>query len=140
MKHYFLDTNVVIDFLAHREPFAETALALFRAALAKQATLYVASLSFSNVYYILRKSTSPAVARDKLNRLEKLVTILSVDASIIRLALASSFADYEDGIQHFAAQASPSVTAIVTRDFKDFQASVLPVISPAQALLEIQRF
>lgn len=29
MKHYFLDTNVVLDFLARRDPFAATALEIF---------------------------------------------------------------------------------------------------------------
>jgi len=128
---------VVIDFLAHREPFADASLELFRASLTKKATFYVASLSFSNVYYILRKSTNPTVARDKLARLEKLVTIIGVDGLIIRQALASLFSDYEDGIQHFAAISEPAISAIITRDFKDFQSSLLPIISPAQALLEI---
>jgi predicted nucleic acid-binding protein len=52
MKHYFLDTNVVLDFLARREPFAEAALEVFRAGLAYRVVLYVASLPFSIVYYV----------------------------------------------------------------------------------------
>lgn len=32
MKHYFIDTNVVIDMLADREGFADAASAIFDAA------------------------------------------------------------------------------------------------------------
>lgn len=99
--------------------------------------LYMASLSFSNVYYILRKSANTATARLSLARFEKLVTILTVDAQTIQQALTSSSADFEDGIQHFAALSEPAISAIITRDAKDFQSSQLPILSPARALLEI---
>lgn len=69
MKHYFLDTNVVLDFLARREPFAEAALDIFRAGLERRATLYVANLSFSTIYYVIRKQTSAPAALEMVARL-----------------------------------------------------------------------
>src|SRR5437879_3710793 len=51
----FLDTDVVLDHLADRQPFAEYAHRLFALAEIGELTVCVSSLSFSNLYYILRK-------------------------------------------------------------------------------------
>ena len=137
MRHYLLDTNVLIDYLTRREPFGEDATDLMQAGAASEARLYVASLSFANIEYIVRRQTSAVQARHLLLRLEQLVEILPVDATTIRQALAGSFTDFEDGIQYFVALAHPAINAIVTRDPKGFRGSALPVISVAQALAEL---
>ncbi len=137
MKHYSLDTNVVLDFLSRREPFAATALEIFWAGLEKRAVLYVASLSFSNVYYVLRKQTNPSAARSLVGALAKLVIIAAVDASVVQAAISSPFADFEDGLQHDAAASVLVIQAIITRDLHDFRASSLPVLTPEQALTEL---
>lgn len=51
----FLDTDVVLDHLADRQPFAEYAHRLFALAETGELTVCVSSLSFSNLYYLLRK-------------------------------------------------------------------------------------
>lgn len=137
MKHFFLDTNVVVDFLTRRGNFAVAAAELFEAALAGQVTLYVASLSFSNIHYILRKENTPAERTIKLTKLAQLVQIVGVDASIVQLALASGSADFEDALQYFAAASVPAIEAIVTRDPKGFRYSSLPVITPVEALQQL---
>lgn len=52
----FLDTNVVLDHLADRQPFAEYAHRIFGLAETGELIACVSSLSFSNLYYILRYS------------------------------------------------------------------------------------
>ena len=131
MRHYFLDTNVVIDYLTQRQPFWPDSADLMQTSLEGQTRLYVASLSFANIYYTLRRASTAAKAKAVVTELAQLVEVVGVDASIIQQALASSFSDFEDGIQHFAALSVPAITAIVTRDRKDFQTSFLPVMSPA---------
>ena len=64
MKHWFIDTNVLIDFLADRVPFATAANDIFRQAYAGEVKLYAASLSFNTVFYLMRRTlaaTSPTV-------------------------------------------------------------------------------
>ena len=134
MKRYLLDTNILIDYLARREPFGDDATELMQAGAAGEVWLCVASLSFANIEYVMRRQTSTARARQLLVLLEQLVEILAVDAGVIRQALASSFTDFEDGIQHFAALAHPAIDAIITRDPKGFRAGTLPVLTVAQAL------
>lgn len=137
MRHYFLDTNVVIDYLTQRPPFWPDAAELMQAILDGQARLYVASLSFANIYYTLRRASTAAKARAVVDELAQLVEIIGVEARTIQQALASTFSDFEDGIQHFAALSVPAISAIVTRDRKDFQTSFLPVMSPAEALANL---
>ena len=43
-------------------------------------------------------------------------------------ALRSGWKDFEDAVQNYAAVADPEVTAIITRNLKDFQASELEVV------------
>lgn len=56
MKHLFLDTNVIIDVLANREPFSIFASKLLDYGDKGKISVYISALSFSNIYYILRKT------------------------------------------------------------------------------------
>ena len=133
MRHFFLDTNVVFDYLGRREPNGAAAVALFQAAYDGRATLHVASLSFSHVFYTLRKQFGPMPAREALRKLAKLVRVVAVDAAVVEAALASDFADVEDAMQYFAALAVPGLTAIVTGDPKGFKVGELLIVSPLEA-------
>lgn len=53
MKKLFIDTNIVIDLLARREPFYEEAAKLFSLADRKKILLQVSALTFANTHYIL---------------------------------------------------------------------------------------
>ena len=137
MRHFFLETNVVFGYLGRREPNGAASVALFQAAYEGQVTLHVASLSFSHVFYTLRKQFGPLPAREALRKLAKLVRVVAVDEAVVQAALASDFADVEDAMQYFAARAIPALTAIVTGDLKGFKTGELLFVSPqaAQRLL-----
>ncbi len=60
MKNVFLDTNILLDYLAQRHPFFTDAEAIFNLADKKVITLHCSSLSFSAIFYILRKLQSPS--------------------------------------------------------------------------------
>lgn len=53
MKNYCVDTNVIIDMLANRGEFAEAASNLMDAAGRGEICVYISSLSYSNIYYII---------------------------------------------------------------------------------------
>ncbi|MBF9223583.1 type II toxin-antitoxin system VapC family toxin [Hymenobacter ruricola] len=137
MRHYLLDTNVLIDYLINREPFGRDAVELMEAGVSGEARFYVASLSFANIEYVTRRLTTAAHARLLLDRLMPMVEILSLNAAIIRQTLDSNFTDFEDGIQYFTALTEPAIAAIITRDPKGFRRSALPVLSVADALIEL---
>jgi predicted nucleic acid-binding protein len=130
----FLDTDVTLDHLADRQPFAEYAHRLFALAETGELIVCLSSLSFSNLYYILRKLKGHDDALALLRKLKLLVRVSAVTGAEIESALASSFKDFEDAIQHSAAKTEGGVSAIVTRNKADYSASELPVLSSEEIL------
>jgi len=130
----FLDTDVALDHLADRQPFAEYAHRLFALAETGELTVCVSALSFSNLYYILRKLKGHADALDLLGKLKLLARVSAVGETEINSALSSSFKDFEDAIQHFAGKAEGGVSTIVTRNKADYSASEIPILSPEEYL------
>jgi len=126
----FLDTDVALDHLANRQPFAEYAHRLLALAEIGELTVCLSALSFSNLYYILRKLKGHADALSLLGKLKLLVRVTAVTETEIQSALSSGFKDFEDAIQHFAAKAEGEVSVIITRNKGDYSASEIPVLSP----------
>jgi predicted nucleic acid-binding protein len=137
MKHYFIDTNVLLDFLLRRDGFGPDALRLFAASDVGLVKLYVSGLSFSHIYYTMRKTNLASERLAALQELADLVEIVPIGRHIIEGALALGFADFEDGLQYCAARSLPAIQAIVTRDPKGFAAGALPVLTPPAALARV---
>ena len=53
----FLDTNIIIDFLADREPFAHEAEQIFNFCKTSNNSGIIAAQSILDTFYILRKVT-----------------------------------------------------------------------------------
>lgn len=132
MKNIFLDTNVVIDYLADRQPFSESAAELFTFAESKKVKIYVSSLSYNNIYYIVRQSSSHQATVKLLDQLFEMTEVVDVTRSIIQRSLKSDFKDFEDAIQYYSALMIRQLDCIVTRNAKDFKKSELPIMTPAE--------
>ncbi len=130
----FLDTDVVLDHLSDRQPFAEHAHRLLALAELGQIEACASALTFSHLHYLLRKGRTPTETRELLTKLNRLVKIAAVTEAEIQCALASGFVDFEDAIQHFSAVSAGGVTAIITRNGSDYATSQLPVWSPDEYL------
>jgi predicted nucleic acid-binding protein len=130
MKEVFIDTNVIIDFLIDRKPFDEAAARIFALAEQKKLVLHVSSLSFSNIYYVLRRFSSDHQVLKLLEQLSILVNILPVSDEVIKKAITSGFTDFEDAIQYFCAKQDSGISAIISRDEKGFKNSDLAVFGP----------
>lgn len=129
MKKLFIDTNIVIDLLAKRQPFYEEAAKLFSLADRKKILLQVSALTFANTHYILSKLNNSEVARDILGKFKVLVTVVDLNDKIIDLSLNDkNFSDFEDGLQYYAALENEA-DFIITRNLKDFKSSKIPVFS-----------
>ncbi len=137
MKSLFLDTNIVIDLLAKREPFYKSAAQLFSLADKMQLQLSVSALTFANTNYILLRERKPEEAKLILRKLKLIVKVISLDDKIIGLSLNDSdFKNYEDALQHYSALENGN-DMIITRNLKDFQKSKIPALTAEQFL---QRF
>lgn len=140
MKNIFIDTNVVIDFLADRRPFSIDAARLFDLAINQKVKVYISAVSYNNIYYILRQSLTRDVTIKLLEELSGMTEIVDVTNDIIRKSLKTDFKDYEDAIQYYSALSLPEIDFIVTRNSRDFKKSIISVLTPAEAIASLNNF
>lgn len=134
MTNLFIDTDVIIDFLVDRKPNSREAAIIFTLIDQRKLKGHASSLTFSNLYYILRKLEPQKKVLAKLDSLAKMFTILNVDEQNIKDALESGFPDFEDSIQYFCALESKKIEVIITRNTKDYKNSSLSVMTPGDFL------
>lgn len=139
MKNLFLDTNILLDYLAQRQPFFTDADKIFELADKGEVNLYGSSLSFSTIFYVLRKLQTQAQLFQTLTDLTQSMTITGVDEKVVVDALASDFKDLEDAIQYFSASYSGGIDTIITRNPKDFPNPKIPVFTPSEFLASFQK-
>ena len=137
MEKVFVDSDIVLDLLSGRQPHYNYAAELFSLADENSIKLYVSSLIFANINYILSKQLSPAQARKMLLKFKTLINVLAVNDKIIDLALASDFHDFEDAIQHYTAIEN-GITTLLTRNLKDFKKAEIAILTAQQFLKAIE--
>lgn len=130
MKKVFVDTNVLLDLLLERDPWANDAAILFSMADRKEIELLCCSLSFSTAVYLMQrfKYTRKEIVK-KLAIVKSICTITTVNEAVIDRMLQSEFEDLEDAIQYYSALAF-GADFIITRNQKDFEPSNIPVFTP----------
>ena len=127
-----IDTNVLIDFLAMREPFADDATRILDACDRNIIDGVMAAHSVTDIFYILRKDMTVEERREVLLSLCEILDVEPLDRDKLVNALRDkSFADFEDCIQIVSAKATEA-DYIITRDPGDFAGSTVKVISPAE--------
>jgi len=134
MIKLFLDTNILIDLLADRQPFSKYAAELLSASENKQAELYTSSHSIATTYYILNKQIDHKSLKVFLDDLMDFIYPISIDYLILKKAVKSNIKDFEDAIQILAAASIANLDAIVTRNPKDFKNADILVLSPEKAV------
>ena len=130
MTHIFVDTDIILDIITGRQPFSIEASRLFTLIEEEALVAYASSLSFSNLYDVLRKYASHQKVVARLDEVSDLLKILNVDESIVKTALRSRFKDFEDALQYYSAQGNSLIDVIITKNTKDFKPSELPVMTP----------
>ena len=136
MEKVFVDSDIVLDLLSARQPHYIHAAQLFSLADEGAIKIFVSSLSFANVNYILSKQYNPDQARKKLLKFKTLVSVVSVNDKVIELALASDFRDFEDAMQYSAA-IECGLTILLTRNLKDFKKAEITILTAEQFLKTI---
>ncbi len=132
-----LDTNVVLDHLMNREPWANDATALWQASSAGDFDAFISAMTPVNIFSIARKSSGIVLARQIVMSLLAAADVCPIDQSALKAALALPFTDYEDAVQYASAVAA-EMDAIVTRDPSGFSGASLPVLSPSDFLRQLR--
>jgi predicted nucleic acid-binding protein len=130
----FLDSDVVIDFFTDREPFISAASQLFELNEKKEITIFLSAVSINNIYYIVRKHLGHAKALEVVEELIDMTEIVGTTKNEIKQALANEFSDFEDSIQYTSALAIKGLTAIITRNVKDYKNAKIAVLTPSMFL------
>ena len=135
MKHLFIDTDVILDFVGDRKPFSVHASKIFVEAHKGKFKLYASGNSITTVYYILCKSVDEKKARTLVLGLLGYLEIIPVSDTILVSAFNSGFKDFEDGVQHYCAVTNKRITQIVTRNIRDYKKSKISVVSSEQLFI-----
>jgi predicted nucleic acid-binding protein len=127
------DTNIVLDLLMDRLPYADDAAALFSRVENGTVMGYLCATTLTTVYYIAAKTVGTVKAQEQIRKLLTLFEVAPVNRSVIESALDLGFADFEDAVLHGAA-CHVGADAIVTRNQKDFKKARISAYSPGEAV------
>lgn len=133
MKRVFVDSDIILDLLAERHPFYIHSANLFSAADKNYVKIFVSSLSFSNLNYLLSKQYSKDQAKKLLLKFKTLVTVLAVTDKVVELALASDFSDFEDALQYYTSLEN-NLGVLLTRNLKDYKKAEIAILTAEQYL------
>jgi predicted nucleic acid-binding protein len=127
------DTNVVLDLLLDRTPFAEASEQILSRVETGKVSGYLCATTITTIYYLAAKTLGARGALTEIRKLLSLFEIAPVNRPILESALASDFSDFEDAVLHEAARQT-GVEAIVTRNGSDFRHAEIPVHSPEEMI------
>jgi len=133
-----IDTNVILDALMNRAPWAKTAQNVMRIVAEDKADGYITASTFTDIYYILKKHLrDKEKAKSALIELLAVVKVLDVTSTDCEEALKLPMADYEDALLAYCAKRH-RVDNIVTRNGKHFSGSPVKAVQPEEFLEEIR--
>ncbi len=124
-----LDTDLILDLFLDRAPFSDAAAALWLAHERGQLDAFISAITPVNVFYIARKLRDQETARQAVSELLLTLNVCGIDHRTLRSALSLSFRDFEDAVQHAAADAA-GLEAIITRNVRDYSTARLPLFTP----------
>jgi predicted nucleic acid-binding protein len=128
-----VDTNVVLDLLLERAPFAEAAARLFSRMERGELEGYLGAGTITTIQYLARKVLGERRARQAVADLLALFEIVPTTRAVLQEALVLPFADFEDAVLREVAWFG-GAEAVVTRNLDDFRPATLPVYSPVDLL------
>jgi predicted nucleic acid-binding protein len=126
-----LDTNIIIDNFAVREPHNKNANKIFTLIVEERITGYINTSSVTDVYYILRKTFTDQESRAMITTLLNLLQAIEVTKNDCFTALISPMSDFEDALVTVCAD-KVDIDFIVTRD--DEFLKIPKAVSPSDFL------
>lgn len=99
MKKVFLDTNILVDLIADRQPFSKYAVEIFKMAEENKLEIFTSSHSIATTHYLLKKYIDEKSLREILLNLIDFIAVIPVDENVLKNGLRSHYKDFEDSIQ-----------------------------------------
>ena len=128
----FMDTNVLVDVVAMRDPFFDDSYRAFsRGVKGIGNRVLVSDLAICTMAYLVRKRLKGELLRIMLDNLQKHLSIVPVGPQAIADAIANFTNDFEDEVQYRAALAAHA-DIIITRDKTGFSNASISVMTPTE--------
>lgn len=124
-----LDTNVLIDLYTQRPPDGGIAQKLLIMREFGDAELWVSAKSFTDVFYVLRKTYNSEFIQRAFEESYQWLEICSIDASDVHLASSRKWSDFEDCLIDICAE-KIKADYLLTRDERGFANAHAQVVSP----------
>ncbi len=128
-----LDTNVVLDLLLGREPFARDAATVVSLVERSRVEGLLCATTVTTIHYLLTRHLPADAARESVRNLLKLFTIAPVNRAVLEEAQRSKICDFEDAVIVSAARLA-GADLILTRNQRDFRRAGMPVLGPDEWL------
>jgi len=136
----FVDTNLFIDILLNREPFAENSALIYKLCENNMLEGYVAPITLNNIYYICRKAKHIENIKGYLLDISTVFTVAVLDSESVKKANRYKINDYEDALQ-YAMASQNTCEYLITRNTKDFKnMDTLKVVTPETFLEKMNIF
>lgn len=131
----YLDSDVILDYLAARHPHDAAAVRIINLLEQKKIQgFFVFIPDYLESYnYCLVKNLGAPQAKSLLQTFRKLIHILPVTEETIDSALTSSMKDFEDAVQYFAFKKG-KVDIFISRNIKDYPKNSAIVMTPNEYL------
>ncbi len=136
MKVLF-DTNVLLDLILDREPFAGLAAALVAEVERGYLQGYLCATTITTIDYLTAKALGNRVAVEAVRKLLSVFEIAPVNRHVLETALSLGFSDFEDAVIYAAAR-WVEVDVLVTRDESDFKSTHPVVMNPQELVALLQ--
>lgn len=125
------DTNIILDVLLDRQPFADAALDLFVRVENGQISGYLCASTITTIHYLASKVLDSKEASSSIEKLMGLFEIAPVQRIVLQKALKMNLKDFEDAVL-YQAGVEAGVQGLVTRDIKGFKQAEISVFSPEE--------
>ncbi len=134
----FIDTNVLLDVLAQREPFYEHSAAVWSLAEEGKVEGLVSAVSFTNIFHVMRRWADASAAKKAMRLLRDAFTPVACDSLIINQAIDSDLPDFRNAVQYFSALHA-GADCMLSHNPGDFpRRPAVPVLSPTEFLAQLE--
>ena len=131
-----LDTNVVLDVLLDRSPWAVDAAEVWRLCLEGTLSGHISATSLTNIYYVARKWTDRDHERTSIRLCLDTLIVCAVDRAALELAHSFPSDDFEDNLQ-IACGLLNDIECIVSRDLTGFVQSPILTLSARDLITQL---
>lgn len=124
----FIDANIIIDVLLHRDGFCDESAAVL--SLCEKHKSALAPHTISNIFFITRKDYSAKERKEILLEILEYIDIVAIGKYQITQALKNNeIDDFEDALQLECAKEF-NADYIITRDKNGFKGTKIETLSP----------